>query len=187
MRRSPRSPERRPRSDPLSSADQFALNATPALRYLIPGATATGPALVALRGVFKQTTAPIRDQIRPFTKQVASPIHHLRLAAVDLGKATPPLRTGFTRLNQGLNGLTYDPPGDQPSFAFYIPWLNHNINNLAILQDAHGPLPRAQAMLTCATAQLAEGTVFPTRPFILALAELTGVPTQAQTAAAGGC
>jgi phospholipid/cholesterol/gamma-HCH transport system substrate-binding protein len=171
----------------LSSADQFALNATPALRDLIPGATATGPALVALRGVFKQTTAPIRDQIRPFTKQVASPIHHLRLAAVDLGKATPPLRTGFTRLNQGLNGLTYDPPGDQPSFAFYIPWLNHNINNLAILQDAHGPLPRAQAMLTCATAQLAEGTVFPTRPFILALAELTGVPTQAQTAAAGGC
>ena len=29
-------------------------------------------------------------------------------------------------------------------------------------------------MLTCATATLAEGTVFPTRPFILALAQLTG-------------
>jgi phospholipid/cholesterol/gamma-HCH transport system substrate-binding protein len=171
----------------LTSADQMALNATPALRDLIPGASATRPALIALRGLFNETTAPIRDQIRPFTKQVASPVHHLREASVSLGYATPSLRTGFTRLNQGLNGLTFDPPGAQPSYAFFIPWLNHNVNNLALLQDAHGPLPRAQAMLTCATATLAEATVFPTRPFILALAQLTGVPTAAQTAAAGGC
>ena len=171
----------------LASADQLALNARPALRDLIPGAAATGPALVALRGVFEQTTAPIRDQIRPFTKQVASPIHQLRLASTDLGTATPPLRTGFTRLNQGLNGLTFDPPGDDPSYAFFIPWLNHNVNNLALLQDAQGPLLRAQAMLTCNAANLAESTVFATRPFLLMLGQLTGVPTQAQIGAIGGC
>ncbi len=171
----------------LSSADQLALNATPALRDLIPGAQATGSALRALRGVFAQTTAPIREQIRPFTKQVASPVHHLRQASVDLGKTTPPLRTGLTRLNQGLNGLTYDPPGEGQSYAFYIPWLNHNVNNLALLQDAHGPLPRAQAFLTCNTANLAESTVFATRPFLLTLGQLTGIPTQAQIGAIGGC
>jgi phospholipid/cholesterol/gamma-HCH transport system substrate-binding protein len=171
----------------LTSADQLALNSKPALRDLIPGAAATGPALVALRQVFRQTAEPIRDQIRPFTRQVASPIHQLRLASVDLGKATPPLRTGFTRLNQGLNGLTFDPPGDDPSYAFFIPWLNHNVNNLALLQDAHGPLPRAQAMLTCNTANLAESTVFATRPFLLMLGQLTGIPTQAQLRAIGGC
>jgi phospholipid/cholesterol/gamma-HCH transport system substrate-binding protein len=171
----------------LTSANQLALNATPALKELIPGAAATGPALSALRSLFQQTTAPIQDQIRPFTKQVASPIHHLRDASVSLGYATPSLRTGFTRLNQGLNGLTYDPPGDQTSYAFYIPWLNHNVNNLALLQDAHGPIPRAQSMITCATVALAEGTVFPTVPFLGTLAQLTGVPSQAQVAAAGGC
>jgi hypothetical protein len=99
----------------------------------------------------------------------------------------PGLRTGFTRLNEGLNGLTYDPPGDQASFAFFIPWLNHNLNNLAMLQDAQGPLPRAQAMLTCNTANLAESTVFSTHPFLLALGQLTGLPTQAEIGAIGGC
>jgi phospholipid/cholesterol/gamma-HCH transport system substrate-binding protein len=171
----------------LTSANQLALNATPALRDLIPGAAATGPALTALRSLFEQTTAPIRDQIRPFTKQVASPVHHLREASVSLGYATPSLRTGFTRLNQGLNGLTFDPPGEQPSYAFYIPWLNHNVNNLALLQDAFGPVPRAQSMITCATVALAEGTVFPTLPLLGTLAQLTGVPSQAQVSAAGGC
>ncbi len=171
----------------LGSADRLALNATPALRDLIPGARALKPALEALQPFFQQTTAPIRDQIRPFTTQVASPVHHIRETSVGLGRATPGLRTGFTRLNQGLNGLTYDSPGGQESFAFYVPWLNHNVNNLAMLQDAHGPLPRAQLMLTCNAANLAESTVFSTRPFLLALAQLSGVPTQAQIGAIGRC
>jgi len=101
----------------VTSANSFALNATPALRELIPGAQATKAALIALRGLFDQTTEPIRDQIRPFTVQVASPIHHIQQASVGLGKAAPGLRTGFSRLNLGLNGLTYDPPGDQVSTA----------------------------------------------------------------------
>ena len=171
----------------LGSADRLALNATPALRDLIPGARALKPALQALQPLFRQTTAPIRDQIRPFTKQVASPVHHIREASVGLGRATPQLRTGFTRLNQGLNGLTYDPPGAEQSFAFYIPWLNHNVNNLALLQDAHGPLPRATLLFTCNTANLAESTVFSTHPFLLALGQLSGVPTQAEIGAIGGC
>ena len=171
----------------LGSANRLALNATPALRDLIPGARATKPALQALRPLFQLTTAPIRDQIRPFTVQVASPVHQIRNASVDLGQAVPQLLTGFTRLNQGLNGLTYDPPGGQESFAFYLPWLNHNLNNLAMLQDAHGPLARSQVLLTCNTANLAESTVFSTHPFMLALGQLTGIPTQAQIGAIGGC
>jgi phospholipid/cholesterol/gamma-HCH transport system substrate-binding protein len=171
----------------LTSTNTFALNATPALRDLIPGARATGPALIALRSLFDQTTAPIRDQIRPFTVQVASPIHHIREASVGLGLAAPGLRIGFSRLNLGLNGLTYDPPGEQVSTAFYIPWLNHNLNNLAELQDAHGPLVRGAVMASCNTAQLAEGTVFPTQPYVSTLAQLTGFPTTAQISALGGC
>jgi phospholipid/cholesterol/gamma-HCH transport system substrate-binding protein len=171
----------------LDSADQFALNAAPALRDLIPGARALKPALQALRPLFQETAAPIRDQIRPFTQQAASPVHHIREASVGLGRAAPGLRTGFTRLNQGLNGLTYDAPGAQESFAFYIPWLNHNINNLALLQDAQGPLPRGLVMASCATAGLAESTAFPTRPYLTALAQLTGFPTTTQLGGLGGC
>ena len=48
-------------------------------------------------------------------------------------------------------------------------------------------LPRAQVLLTCNTANLAESTVLSTRPFLLAVAQLTGLPTQAQIGAIGGC
>jgi phospholipid/cholesterol/gamma-HCH transport system substrate-binding protein len=171
----------------LASADSLALNARPALRDLIPGAHATKPALQALTGLFQQTTAPIRDQIRPFTVQVASPVHHIRDASVALGYAAPSLRTGFTRLNEGLNGLTYDPPGADTSTAFYIPWLNHNINNLALLQDAHGPLVRGLLLASCNTSSLAESTAFTTKPFLQAVAELTGFPTTADLRELGGC
>jgi phospholipid/cholesterol/gamma-HCH transport system substrate-binding protein len=171
----------------LGSANSFALNATPALRDLIPGAAATKPALIALRGLFQATTAPIRDQIRPFTTEVASPVHHIRDTSVGLGFAVPGLRTGFSRLNLGLNGLTYDPPGDQVSTAFYIPWLNHNLNNLALLQDAHGPLARGMVMVSCNTARLAESTAFTNRAFLLTLAELTGFPSTAKIDSLGGC
>jgi phospholipid/cholesterol/gamma-HCH transport system substrate-binding protein len=171
----------------LESADQLALNATPALRDLIPGARALKPALEALQPFFAETAAPIRDQIRPFTRQVAAPVHHIREASVGLGRAAPQLRTAFTRLNEGLNGLTFDPPGGQQSYAFYIPWLNHNLNNLGQLQDSQGPLLRAQTLFACNTVNLAEETVFPTRPFVTTLAELTGVPTTDQLGALGGC
>lgn len=171
----------------LTSANQLALNSTPALRELIPGAAATGSALVSLRSLFDQTTAPIGEQIRPFTKQVASPVHHIRETSVALGSAVPSLRTGFTQLNQGINGIAFDPPGEQPSYAFYLPWLDHNLNNLALLQDAHGPLPRTQALITCATTDLAESTIYPTLPVLSTLAQLTGVPTRAQIEPVGGC
>ena len=42
-------------------------------------------------------------------------------------------------------------------------------------------------MITCNTANLAETTAFPSRPFLLALAQLSGVATQSQITAVGGC
>jgi hypothetical protein len=54
-------------------------------------------------------------------------------------------------------------------------------------QDAHGPQPRGLEIFTCNTANLAESTVFESRPFLLALGQLSGIPTQAQIGAIGGC
>lgn len=161
----------------LGSANRFAKAAGPALRDLLPGARALAPALRKTRPFLEQTVAPIRDQIRPFTVAVQSPVHNLRLASVGLGRATPGLRTGFTRLNQGLNALAYNPSGDDEGFLFYIPWLNHNTNSMFLLQDAHGPLRRGIVTISCQTVELAEGTALPSNPFLSMAAQLTGLPT----------
>lgn len=159
----------------LTGANQFALQSTPALRKSLPGARALKPALEAVQPFFQQTAVPIRDQIRPFTKQVLKPVTDLRASTQGLGNTLPGLRVGFTRLNEGLNSLAANPSGPEEGYLFYVPWLNHNLNSQFTLQDAHGPLRRGIVLETCGTARLAEGT-FAARPFLNTLAQLTGLP-----------
>src|SRR5215217_609151 len=159
----------------LTSANTLALQSGPALKKLIPGARATGPALRGLRSLFQKTAGPIQNQIRPFTKQVASPVTHLAQASRALGIATPGLKTGFTELNLGLNALAYNPPGAGEGFLFYVPWLNHNLNANYLLQDAYGPLRRGIVLVSCSTAFVAEGTLL-SEPYLRLLYQLTGAP-----------
>jgi phospholipid/cholesterol/gamma-HCH transport system substrate-binding protein len=159
----------------LTSANNLALQSGPALKKLIPGAKATGPALRALRPFFQQTAGPIENQIRPFTKQVASPVTHVAQISQGLGKATPGLKTGFTDLNLGLNALGYNPPGSDEGFLFYVPWLNHDLTADYLLQDAYGPLRRGLVLVSCSTAFTADGTLL-SEPYLRLLYQLTGTP-----------
>jgi phospholipid/cholesterol/gamma-HCH transport system substrate-binding protein len=159
----------------LESADALALQSGPALKKLLPGSRATGAALRALRPLFQQTADPIQNQIRPFTKQVASPVTHLAQISQGLGVATPGLKTGFTDLNLGLNALAYNPPGGDEGFLFYVPWLNHNLQANYLLQDAYGPLRRGILLVSCSTAFTADGTLL-AEPYLRLLYQITGAP-----------
>jgi phospholipid/cholesterol/gamma-HCH transport system substrate-binding protein len=159
----------------LTSANDLALQSGPALKKLIPGAKATAPALRALRPFFQQTAGPIQNQIRPFTVQVQSPVHHVAQISQGLGLSTPALKTGFTDLNMGLNALAFNPPGDQEGFLFYVPWLNHDLNATYALQDAYGPIRRGIVLESCSTAAIAEG-VLQSEPYLRMLYQLTGQP-----------
>jgi phospholipid/cholesterol/gamma-HCH transport system substrate-binding protein len=159
----------------LTSANNLALQSGPALKKLIPGAKATGPALRALRPFFQQTAGPIQNQIRPFTKQVASPVTHIAQISQGLGATTPPLKLAFTRLNGALNAAAYNPAGSDEGFLFYVPWLNHDLTADYLLQDAYGPLRRGLVLVSCSTAFTAEGTLL-SEPYLRLLYQLTGAP-----------
>ena len=159
----------------LTSSNEFAIQAAPALKKLIPGAAATAPALRALRSLFEQTVSPIQNQIRPFTTQVLPSVIDLRRASQGLGATTPPLKLGLTRANQLFNALAFNPEGQDEGFLFYVPWLNHDTNLLFTQQDAHGPMRRGMVLETCSTSQLAQGT-FQAEPFLKTLAQLTSLP-----------
>jgi phospholipid/cholesterol/gamma-HCH transport system substrate-binding protein len=159
--------------DALKGANAFALQSGPALQKLIPGAKSTGRALRALRRLFQETPATIKNQIRPFTVQVRGPVTNLAQAARGLGKSTPGLKVGFTQLNKGLNALAYNPPGSDEGFLFFVPWLNHNLNAGYLLQDAYGPIRRGLILESCSTATIAEGTLL-AEPYLRMLYQLTG-------------
>jgi phospholipid/cholesterol/gamma-HCH transport system substrate-binding protein len=160
----------------LESGDALALQSGPALKKSLPGSRATGAALRALRPLFRQTAGPIQNQIRPFTKQVASPVTHIAQTSQGLGTATPGLKTGFTDLNLGLNALAYNPQqSDDQGYLFYVPWLNHNLNSNYLLQDAYGPIRRGILLVSCSTAFTADGTLL-AEPYLRLLYQITGAP-----------
>ena len=95
-----------------------------------------------------------RRRRRSATRSVPSP------ARCGLSSRTPPRGapalkksvTGFGNslgaFNSFLNELAYKPAGKE-SFLFYVPWGLHDLNAGYNLDDAAGPLQRAQIMITC--------------------------------------
>jgi phospholipid/cholesterol/gamma-HCH transport system substrate-binding protein len=162
----------------LASTDRLSLEMQRSLPKLIPAAQALKPGLESLQRLFSDTTPPIRDQIRPFTRQVRQPVKHLVQGAEPLKKTVKGLSTGLGNLNYGLNELAFNPSGSAEGFLFYLSWLNHIVNNVYLTQDAGGPLRHGLIMASCQTAQLAPG-IAAGKPFLMTLQQGTNFPTEA--------
>ena len=171
----------------LTSANRFAQILGPASRKLIPSAQALAPALRQVRPLFRETTIPIKTQIRPFARASQKPLKHINQASQPLAETTTSLTKGFNDLNLLLNALAYNPPGaSDEGYLFWLSWLNHSTNSVFFTQDAGGPLRHGLVQLSCATA----GTAFAislSDPFLKTLQDLSRVPLQDEITAHGGC
>ncbi len=170
----------------LDSADRLALASAPALRRLTPAARTLGPALEETRPFFRRTAGPIKKQIRPFTRKVQRPFRHLKQAAKPLNRTAKGLKGGFKGLNELFNALALNPQGAQEGYLFWLAWLNHNLNAIAFIQDAHGPIPRGLVQISCQGAILADQVASQDVSYETLL-ELNRVPTQDEIEDLGGC
>jgi phospholipid/cholesterol/gamma-HCH transport system substrate-binding protein len=143
----------------LAKSTRFSDVLRPAALRLIPASEALKPALQASQRLFRETRGPIKNRLRPFTRQVRPVILHLNQASKPLLKTSKGLTGSFTDLNVLLNELAYNPPGSkQEGYLFYLPWLNHDFNAIHFTQDAEGPVRRGLLIISCGTARLAEIT-----------------------------
>jgi phospholipid/cholesterol/gamma-HCH transport system substrate-binding protein len=142
----------------------------PALQRLRPFARELAPALRKTRPFFKETTPIIRDQIRPFARDVQPTVHDLRLATERLAVVSPRLTRSFKVLNRFFNTLAYNPPGATQPYLFWSAWGAHAGATLWALQDAHGPVRRGIVLVGCPTYNSLE-------QIVIANPQL-GVPTQ---------
>jgi phospholipid/cholesterol/gamma-HCH transport system substrate-binding protein len=159
----------------LESSNRLAVVLGPAATDLIPTAQTFAPAQVALQSFLRATVDPLETQIRPFTRQVQTPVRHLQQASGPLAKTANQSASAFGDLNRFFNAWAYNPPGSEEGYLFWTAWLNHNANVAAQLQDANGPLPRGVVLQSCATARLAESLAV-ARPFIRTLQQYTNAP-----------
>jgi phospholipid/cholesterol/gamma-HCH transport system substrate-binding protein len=159
----------------LASSDRFSTAARPALFGLIPQAQALAPAFKATERLFKQTTVPIRDQIRPFTRQTRPVLTHAAEGAPSLKKTVTGFGNSLGAFNYFLNELAYKPKGSKQSYLFYLPWLNHDFNATYNLQDAAGPVQRGLVLISCNGTQLGYG-VAELKPFLKTLLQAARIP-----------
>lgn len=164
----------------LASSNRFSQVARPALIKLIPQAQALGPAFDATEKLFSQTTVPIRDQIRPFTREIRPVLTHGTEAAEPFEKTVRSFGNALGGFNSFLNQLAYQPKGSKESYLFYLPWLNHDFNAAFNLQDAGGPILRSLAGISCTGADIGFGFVTAqsaeNKFFLQTLLETVGIP-----------
>lgn len=163
----------------LASADRFSTVARPAFIGLIPQAQALAPAFKANERLFEQTTAPIRDQIRPFTRQIRPVLTHVKQGSADLKKSVRGFGDSLAGFNSFLNELAYKPKDSRQSYLFYLPWLNHNFNATYNLDDPAGPIQRGLVLISCNGTDLAYGLTAQ-KPYIRTLLQGANIPRKGE-------
>jgi phospholipid/cholesterol/gamma-HCH transport system substrate-binding protein len=143
----------------------------PTLHKLHPFARSLGSAQAATIRLANATTPIIRDQVRPFARQILPTISELGPDIEGLGTAFPKLSTSFSVLNQFFNELANNPGSKQGGFLFFLDWDNHNLNSILSTSDAHGTLGRTLVYFNCKILPILKGVaeVNPTANVIIGL------------------
>jgi phospholipid/cholesterol/gamma-HCH transport system substrate-binding protein len=147
----------------LAKADKLGKELGPTLGALRPAARALGPSLQESRPFLRETTPVIQNQLRPFARDALPTVKALRPATSDLAQVAPKLTTTLKNLNEVLNELAYNPPGEEEGYLFWLSWLNHDGASIFSVQDAHGPIRRGTILAPCSTLAILDqiGSVQP--------------------------
>ncbi|MCW2969775.1 MAG: hypothetical protein JWO23_902 [Solirubrobacterales bacterium] len=151
----------------------------PALRKLQPFASALGPANEATRRLANKTTPIIKNEIRPFARQILPVVNELAPSTKGAGEAFPKLAVSFSVLNEFFNELAYNPGPSKGGFLFFLDWGNHNLNSVVSTSDAHGAVGRSLVYFNCNILPLLVG-VSEVNPTVNLLVNLLKPPTQAE-------
>lgn len=143
----------------LAASNRLSLTMRPTLLGLIPGAKRLKGSLKAVQRLSTNVTPLVRDDIRPFTRQVQPVFRDLEKTAKASAPTTNQFRGVFTSINNLLDLLAYNPPGAaDEGFLFWAPWSAHNTNSSINAEDGIGPVRRGISTLTCNTASRGQDT-----------------------------
>ncbi len=152
-------PSLRQATSTLRTVRGFANELSPTSRALLPAFRQLTRANLAVRPFAREATPIIRDQIRPFIRDVRPLLRDLQPASNELADATPNLTRSFVVLNHLFNMLGYNKDGREDpgkksrdeGYLFWIAWVTHDTVNLFNTDDANGPLRPVFLTGTCGT------------------------------------
>jgi phospholipid/cholesterol/gamma-HCH transport system substrate-binding protein len=133
-------------TDALNRVERMAEVLGPASTRLIPVARALNRSNAATRPFAIEAVPLLRDDIRPFVRELRPLVTSLKPAASNLVKAEPNLVRTVHALNGLFNLLGYNPKGREApevegreeGYLFHLAWLAHTSITLFSAQDANG-------------------------------------------------
>ena len=171
----------------LAKSNDLSLVLRPTLLGLIPGAKNLKGSLKALQSLAESQTPNVRDNIRPFTREVQPVFRDLEKTSKPAAVTTNQFRGVFTEFNNVFNLLAHNPEGDsQEGFLFWAPWMSHNMNSATNTQDAIGPVRRGLSTVNCDAASLGH-TIASSVPQLLTAFRLAQLPPPLSPAQGGIC
>ncbi len=164
----------------LGQVRSYASASTTALSGLVPFARNLGPALKAVRPLFRDTTPVIADQLGPFSVAVQPLARTLAPAAAQLKPTIPSLSDSVSVLNTLVDTLAHQPGGGRQGYLFWGSWLAHIADSLVSAQDANGAVIQGIFMGTCTELNFFENTLQPSDAPIGVILDLLNAPPTAQ-------
>jgi phospholipid/cholesterol/gamma-HCH transport system substrate-binding protein len=158
---------------------QFAAASAITLSRLQPFARNLGPALHAVRPLFRDTTPVLAHQLRPFAVAVQPVARTLAPASLRLARTIPALSRTVSVLNALFNTLAYR-RGGQPSYLFWGAWLAHITQSLTAAQDADGAVIQGLFDGTCGELDFFEGQLQPNNQPLGVILDLLNAPKLSQ-------
>ncbi len=127
------------------------------LTALEPFAKGLAPAQEATRKLSLATTPIIKNEIRPFAREILPVVNELAPSTEDIAKAFPKFTVTFGVLNEFFNELAYNPGSKKAGFLFFLDWGNHDLNSVVSTSDANGPLGRSLVYFNCEVLPILKG------------------------------
>jgi phospholipid/cholesterol/gamma-HCH transport system substrate-binding protein len=156
----------------------------PTLHELQPFASALGPANNATRKLAIETTPIIKNEIRPFAREILPTVNLIAPDTKEISESFPKLATTFSVFNEFFNELANNPGKSQGGFLFFLDWANHNLNSVLSSADAHGVLGRTLVYFNCEIAPILTA-VATVNPNVNLLVGLLNPPDRAACQGAG--
>ncbi len=156
----------------------------PALTELQPFAKGLAAANEATKETALKTTPVIKNEIRPFAREILPTVNELGPSTKALGEAFPKLAGSFSVINEFFNELAYNPGKNRAGFDFFLAWANHNLNSVVSSSDANGPIGRSLLYFNCNVLEILDG-IAEVNETVALLVGLLRPPTEAECVSTG--
>ncbi len=140
--------------------------------------------LAELTKFMNAATPVIRDDLRPFAKEVQAPLKKLEPAVDNLRSSSKNVSTGTGVLAELFDGLAYKPAGNDFSALTLAGYIGHATMSLTSMQDSAGAVTRAALLTGCDLSGLT-ATLRAQGPMSRLFTDLAGI-TNAKTVLTNG-